>query len=223
MTPELSPDNTALIVVDMSLDFLQVGAPFETVEGRDMLPDLTRFIRHCRDIELPIIYLNHVHQPGANDKGTLAERFPVIRDGKAVRAGTEGVTIWPEIAPQSGDIVIEKIRQSGFMYTRLDATLRELKIVNVLMSGVSTGACVESTARDAVSRDYTVYMLSDVTAASGIADQGWGAVDSATLQKVFLTNFARHFGKVVSTGELMAGPLNMKMSPGKSTETSNIC
>ena len=207
MFPELTPKNTALLVVDMSLDFLQVGAPFETVEGRQMLPRLIRFIRHCRELELPIIYLNHVHQPGANDKGTLADRFPVIRDGKAVRAGTEGVTIWPEIAPQAGDMVIEKIRQSGFMYTRLDATLKEMKMANLLMAGVSTGACVESTARDAVSRDYFVYMLSDVTATSGIADLGWGEVDSATLQRVLLTNFARHFGKVASTEELMTGPL----------------
>ena len=207
MFPELSPGNTALIVIDMSLDFLQTGAPFETTEGRDMMPNLVRFIRHCRGVKLPIIYLNHVHHPGANDMGSLADRFSAIRDGKAVRAGTEGVTIWPEIAPQAGDIVIEKIRQSGFMYTRLDATLRELKVVNLLIAGVSTGACVESTARDAVSRDYSVYMLSDVTAASGIPDLGWGEVDSDTLQRVFLTNFVRHLGKVASTRELITGPL----------------
>ena len=211
MFPELSPRNTALIIVDMSLDFLQVGAPFETVEGRDMVPNLIRFIRHCREVKLPIIYLNHVHHPGANDKGTLADRFPVIRDGKAVRGGTEGVKIWPEIAPQPGDIVIEKIRQSGFIYTRLDATLKELNVVNLLMAGVSTGACVESTARDAVSRDYFVYMLSDVTAASGISDLGWGEMDSDTLQRVFLTNFAYHLGKVASTEELMAGPLAVRI------------
>ena len=212
MSSELSPNNTALIVVDMSLDFLQIGAPFETEEGRDMLPNLIRFIRHCREINLPIIYLNHVHYPGARDMGTLADRFSVIRDGKAVRAGTEGVSIWPEIAPQTGDIVIEKIRQSGFMYTRLDATLKELKVVNLLIAGVSTGACVESTARDAVSRDYSVYMLSDVTAASGIPDLGWGEVDSDTLQRVFLTNFAYHLGKVASTEELMTGPLAGSLS-----------
>ena len=207
MFSELSPDNTALIVIDMSLDFLQIGAPFETEEGRNMIPNLIRFIRHCHEVKLPIIYLNHVHHPGVNDMGSLADRFSVIRDGKAVRAGTEGVSIWPEIAPQAGDIVIEKIRQSGFMYTRLYPTLKELKVVNLLIAGVSTGACVESTARDAVSRDYSVYMLSDVTAASGIPDLGWGEVDSDTLQRVFLTNFARHFGKVASTRELIAGPL----------------
>ena len=124
-----------------------------------------------------------------------------------MRAGTEGVTIWPDIAPRAGDLVIEKIRQSGFMYTSLDATLKELKVVNLLVSGVSSGACVESTARDAVSRDYFVYMLSDVTAASDIPDLGWGAMDFDTLQRVFLTNFAYHLGKVASTEELIAGPL----------------
>ena len=93
------------------------------------------------------------------------------------------------------------------MYTRLDATLKELKVINLLMAGVSTGACVESTARDAVSRDYFVYMLSDVAATSGISDQGWGDMDSATLQRVFLTNFAYHLGKVSSTEELISGLL----------------
>ena len=43
----ISSDNTALIVIDMSLDFLKIGAPFETVEGRAMLPNLIQFIHHC--------------------------------------------------------------------------------------------------------------------------------------------------------------------------------
>ena len=50
-------------------------------------------------------------------------------------------------------------------------------------------------------------MLSDVTAASGIPDLGWGAMDFDTLQRVFLTNFAYHLGKVASTEELMTGAL----------------
>jgi ureidoacrylate peracid hydrolase len=207
MFPEFSSQNTALLVIDMSLDFLADGAPFETQEGRQMMPKLIKLIRRCREIELPIIYINHVHHPGAKDMGTLGKRFPTIRQGKALRAGSEGVQIWPEIAPQAGDIVMEKIRQSGFMYTRLKATLKELEVKNILVAGVATGACVECTARDAVARDYSVIVLSDVTSASGLPDLGWGEVDSDTLQRVFLTNFAYHFGKVASTNELLNGPL----------------
>ena len=207
MFPEFSSQNTALLVIDMSLDFLADGAPFETQEGRQMMPKLIKLIRRCHEIELPIIYINHVHHPGAKDMGTLGKRFPTIRQGKALRAGSEGVQIWPEIAPQAGDIVMEKIRQSGFMYTRLEATLKELEVKNILVTGVATGACVECTARDAVARDYSVIVLSDVTSASGLPDLGWGEVDSDTLQRVFLTNFAYHFGKVASTNELLNGPL----------------
>ena len=207
MFPEFSSQNTALLVIDMSLDFLADGAPFETQEGRQMMPKLIKLIRRCREIELPIIYINHVHHPGAKDMGTLGKRFPTIRQGKALRAGSEGVQIWPEIAPQAGDIVMEKIRQSGFMYTRLEATLKELEVKNILVAGVATGACVECTARDAVARDYSVIVLSDVTSASGLPDLGWGEVDSDTLQRVFLTNFAYHFGNVASTNELLNGPL----------------
>ena len=93
------------------------------------------------------------------------------------------------------------------MYTRLDATLKELKVINLLIAGVSTGACVESTARDAVSRDYFVHILSDVTSASSLPDLGWGKIDSDTLQRVFLSNFAYHFGQVSSTQNLISGPL----------------
>ena len=212
LLPRISPQNTALLVIDMSIDFLAVGAPFETSEGRKMMPNLIKLIRRCREIDLPIIYVNHVHHPGAKDMGILGKRFPMIRQGQALRAGSDGVQIWPEIAPQPGDIVMEKIRQSGFMYTRLEATLKELEVKNILVAGVATGACVECTARDAVARDYSVILLSDVTAASGLPDLGWGEVDSETLQRVFLTNFAYHFGKVAATNELLNGPLAMDSS-----------
>ena len=147
-----------------------------------------------------------------SNMGILAKRFPVIRQGQALRAGSDGVQIWPEIAPQPGDIVMEKIRQSGFMYTRLEATIKELEVEHLLVAGVATGACVECTARDAVARDYSVILLSDVTSASGLPDLGWGEVDSETLQRVFLTNFAYHFGKVAATNELLNGPLAMDSS-----------
>jgi ureidoacrylate peracid hydrolase len=135
--------------------------------------------------------------------GTLGRRFASIGEGRALRAGTPGVEIWHEIAPQPGDILVEKIRQSGFTYTSLEAVLRELGVRTVVVAGVSTGACVECTARDAVSRDFEVVFLSDGTASSDLPDLGWGAVDADTLQRVFLTNFAYHFGRVATVGQLV--------------------
>jgi ureidoacrylate peracid hydrolase len=136
--------------------------------------------------------------------GTLARRFASIGEGRALRAGTPGVEIWHAIAPQPGDLVVEKIRQSGFTYTSLEAVLRDLGTRTVIVAGVSTGACVECTARDAVSRDFDVVFLSDGTATSDLPDLGWGAIDSDTIQRVFLTNFAYHFGRVATVDQLLA-------------------
>lgn len=195
---DVSPANSAVLVIDMSRDFIAPGAPMECVEGRAMAKPLAALLARCREVGVPVIYVNHLHREGGRDKGTLAHRFPTIRDGRALRAGTRGVEIWHELTPQPGDLVVEKIRQSGFTYTSLEAVLRELGVRNVIVSGVSTGACVECTARDAVSRDFNVVFLSDGTASSGIRDLGWGPVDAATLQRVFLTNFAYHFGRVAT-------------------------
>src|ERR1700730_14882535 len=148
---DVRSDNSAILVVDMSRDFLAPGAPMESPEGREMARRLAPLLARCRAVGLPVIYVNHVHRPGARDMGTLARRFPSIGEGRALRAGTPGVEIWPEVAPQPGDLMVEKIRQSGFTYTPLEAVLRELGVRTVIVSGVSTSACVECTARDAVS------------------------------------------------------------------------
>lgn len=204
---DLKPREAALLVVDMSRDFLAPGAPMECVEGRQMAPRLARLLNRCREVGLPVIYVNHVHRVGARDMGTLAERFPNIASGAALRAGTSGVQIWDELTPQPGDLMVEKIRQSGFVYTSLEAVLRELGVRTVILSGVAVSACVECTARDAVAHDFNVIMLADGTATSSLPDLGWGAVDSPTLQRVFLTNFAYHFGRVAQIQQLLDGPL----------------
>jgi ureidoacrylate peracid hydrolase len=200
---DVKPGNSALLVIDMSRDFVAPGAPMECAPAREMAKRLAVLLERCRKVGLPVIHVNHVHHPGAKDMGTLAERFPSIRDGKALRAGTPGVEIWEEIAPQDGDMVIEKIRQSGFVYTSLEARLRELGVRNVIVSGVSVGACVECTARDAVARDFHVIMLSDGTETNPLPDLGWGEVDVEVIKRVFLTNFAYHFGRVASIDQLL--------------------
>jgi nicotinamidase-related amidase len=189
---------TALLIVDMSRDFIAPGALMECEAGRNMVPRLIPLLERCRAIGLPVVYVNHVHRAGAHDMGTLGQRFPSISAGHVLRAGTPGVEIWDEIAPRPGDLVVEKIRQSGFTYTSLEAVLRDLQIRTVIVGGVATGACVDCTARDAVSRDFDVIFLSDGTATPAMPNLGWGSIDADTIQRVFLTNFAFHFGRVAT-------------------------
>src|SRR5438046_7127224 len=69
--------------------------------------------------------------------------------------------IVPELKPQANDIVIYKTRFSGFYQTDLDATLKKFGIKYLIVTGVTTSICVESTVRDAMFRDYLCVMLRD--------------------------------------------------------------
>jgi ureidoacrylate peracid hydrolase len=69
--------------------------------------------------------------------------------------------IVPELTPQPSDIVIYKTRFSGFYQTDLDATLKKVGIKYLIVTGVTTSVCVESTVRDAMFRDYLCVLLRD--------------------------------------------------------------
>jgi nicotinamidase-related amidase len=215
---DVRPDNSALLIVDMSRDFVDTGHPMASGEAAALATRLAPFVARCRAAGLPVIYVNHVHQPNAHDMGRLALRFPAIAERKVLCGGTRGVEICDALAPQPGDLIVEKIRQSGFTYTSLEAVLRELGVQNVMVSGVSTSACVECTARDAISRDFEVIFLSDGTANAGLPDLGWGPIDADTVQRVFLTNFAYHFGRVATLQDIADGAL-ANVSAGKSVST----
>jgi len=70
------------------------------------------------------------------------------------------------VQPEPGDIEIEKIRFDSFIETALDAQLRARGIDTLIITGVSTDCCVDSTARSAFQRDYDVFVVADACAAS---------------------------------------------------------
>ncbi|WP_078939270.1 cysteine hydrolase family protein [Streptomyces sp. NRRL F-2295] len=89
---------------------------------------------------------------------------PVIllqqQDGE-LEPGTEAWRIVPELAPAPADTVLPKTAPDGFLGTGLDTVLRDRGITEVVVSGFATEICVESTARQALSRGYDVVLVSD--------------------------------------------------------------
>jgi ureidoacrylate peracid hydrolase len=77
---------------------------------------------------------------------------------------TWNTAIVDEIAPEPGDITIEKHRYSGFYETELDAVLEDLGLTHLVFTGCTTSVCVEATLRDAMARDYHCLILEDCTA-----------------------------------------------------------
>jgi biuret amidohydrolase len=197
-------EKTAMIVVDMQNDFVQEGAPIEIPRARAMVPRLNRLLDVCRAHQIPVIYIHHVIRGGDIDAGRLADHHEVIRNSKAIIAGTPNVEIYEDLKPHPGDLVVAKPRYSAFYGTDLEAILRSKGIDTLIISGTVTNVCCESTTRDAFSRDYKVIFLSDGNAAGDLPDMGFGPVSADEVQKVVLTVLAMCFAQVSSIDQVIA-------------------
>jgi nicotinamidase-related amidase len=83
----------------------------------------------------------------------------------ALELDTPGTAFHPDLDDGLADLVITKPRVSGFYGTRLDETLRALRVERLIIAGVSSSLTVQSTAREAHDRDFEVYILEDACAA----------------------------------------------------------
>lgn len=182
----ISPRKTAVIVVDMQHDFVAPGAPLETPMGRDLLPNLTRLLDHARQRGMTVIYTAHVHREDGSDMGLYGEIWEPIGKHKALVDEKPGVEIYDPVAPQPGELTVKKHRYSAFYGTDLDMILREKKIENVAITGVTTENCCMSTARDVMFHNYRVAFISDATGTFDYPDVGFGAIPATEVHRVCL-------------------------------------
>ncbi|WP_282943433.1 isochorismatase family cysteine hydrolase [Paenibacillus sp. RC67] len=159
--------NTAVIVVDVQNDYCHVeGAIAKTgidvSSVKKMMPNLHSLLQSAREHTIPVIFLKTNHEK-ATDSEVWLSRF---KDGinPICHTGSWGAEFF-EVAPLPDEIVVKKHRYSGFIHTRLESVLQTLKIETLVMTGVSTNLCVESTARDGFMLDYRIVLMRDACAA----------------------------------------------------------
>lgn len=172
--------NTAVIVVDMQNDFCTKGGMFDQL-GIDVsatgsvIEPIARVLACARESGISVIYLKMGFRPDLSDFGgpdspnRIKHRHVVGKtvaapDGRQSRIlirDTWNTDIVDELRPRASDMVIYKTRYSGFYETELDAILRDRGAKSLIITGVSTSVCVESTLRDAMYRDYRCLLLSD--------------------------------------------------------------
>jgi ureidoacrylate peracid hydrolase len=155
---ELDPSRAALLVIDMQDFFLDPASPTFTCGGLAALPNVRKLIETFREQERPVIYTRHVHHPDGLDVGIMGWWW----EGRCLE-GTPESEINREIAPLSSEKVILKHRYSAFYNTDLETILRCLGIEDLVICGIMTNLCCESTARDAYFRDHRVFFLADAT------------------------------------------------------------
>jgi len=186
---------TAVLVVDVQNDYChpdgalgRQGLP--TGAAMAMLPTLARLLDGARGHGTRVIFIQTVHTDETDSPAWIRRSGGISTE--VCRPGTWGGE-FTHVAPQPNEPVVVKHRYSAFVNTRLDSVLRTLKIENVILTGVSTNVCVESTARDAYMRDYNLVFLSDCTAAYAQEDH------DATLRTM-----TRNFGLVTTADEVIA-------------------
>jgi len=176
----IDPAQTAVIVVDMENDFVAKGGMFDRA-GADIsgaqkaIAPTAKVVAAARQARLKIIYLKMGYRADLSDLGAPDSvnrtrhlkfgvgqkiRAPDGRESRILIRDTWDTDIVPELKPQDSDIVIYKTRFSGFYQTDLDATMR-FGIKYLIVAGVTTSICVESTVRDAMFRDYLCVLLRD--------------------------------------------------------------
>ena len=149
---------SALLVIDMQRFFLDRDSPTYTCGGEAILPGVKRLIDGFRRVGRPVIFTQHVHHPGDLDSGIMGWWW----EGKCIE-GTPESELHPLLAPLPGEKVVLKHRYSAFYNTDLETVLRCLKVEDLVISGIMTNMCCESTARDAYYRDHRVFFLADGT------------------------------------------------------------
>lgn len=154
----LNSARSALLVIDMQNYFLDPVSPTFTCGGIAIMPGIKKLIQAYRKAKLPVIYTRHVHHPDMLDAGIMGWWWVGM-----CKEGTPESEVHPELAPLPGEKQVLKHRYSSFYNTDLETVLRCLKVEDLVITGIMTNMCCESTARDAYFRDYRVFFLADAT------------------------------------------------------------
>lgn len=174
-----APRVCALMVIDMQEYFRSIAYP--------ILARACSVIKACRSRKMPVIFTRHGHRDISRDGGMLAEWW-----GDYIRYGSGEWELIKELqADNNKDIILDKNRYSAFYGTKLDAILGSLGIRELIITGVLTNCCCETTARDAFVRDYRVFFAGDATS----------TVDGE-LHLASLKNLAFGFAHIVSADQL---------------------
>ena len=190
------PRYAALIVVDVQNDFVSprgsAGKRGEDVgAAMAMIPNLTRLIDEGRKVGVTIVYIRTTHSEWT-DTASWIYRTSQKSGLNTCREGTWGAEFYDGIAPLPSERVVIKHRYSAFINTDLNTVLKARGIESILVCGVATNVCVETTARDGYMYDYYVTMIDDCSAAY-----------DAKLHMGTLENIRRHFGLVASSQQII--------------------
>jgi len=198
-------DRTALIIVDMQNDFIhdegfvrkssrEIGVPSSALDLLNKpIPNIKRLAEGFRQTGLNVIYIFTAWEKDYSDVALPLKKLgPKAQAMGVLVKGSWGAQIIDELAPRDTDHQVMKKAYGAFFQTPLDRMLRNRGIKTLVMTGVATNFCVETTLREAVAYGYDIILASDGTAT--FDPEG----HQATLKVV-----STGFGEVMTTDEIL--------------------
>lgn len=211
---ELEPGRTALLLVDMQSGYIREGAGLvrylraELPEAhayyldrvnRLVIPNQQRLLALFRELDWPVVFITFAaHLPSAADWLPLRRQREAEIEAEAgsktaiLVKGHPDAAVIEELAPRQDELVVNKVSRGAFNSTGIDALLRNMGITGLVVAGVITNVCVETTARDAADRGFKVVLVNDAC-----------ATYTQAAHNASMKIFASIFGDVMDTEELL--------------------
>jgi len=171
----LDPGRTALIIQDLQNDVMAEGGAFADsgapahAQSQNVVENVKNLAEAARDAGVPVIHVHYIVEPGAPGLKLNAPLFQGVKEADALVRGTWGAAPVDGLAPQEGDLVVEKTRMNGFYNTILDNLLRGLGTETLVITGAWTNMSIEHTARHGADAGYEIVVVSDGT--STVSDE----------------------------------------------------
>lgn len=191
----IDPERTAVINVDMQRCFVE-GTPIASPKGRSLLPRINTLLRACRDAGILIIHTRGWMRPDGSNAGIMAELVPPFIVALYTE-GNQSAEFHDDLEVGDNDIVLNKPRYGAFHGTDLELILRSRGIDTVIISGIATNICCETTAREAAQRDFRVIFLSDGTATTEM-----NGVPADDLQRATCASLGMVFAKIATVEQI---------------------
>ena len=182
---EIVPERTALLVVDMQyssvhpdyglsrlvrMNYPEIANYYLTRVSNLVIPNIRWLLTLFRQNNMPVVYLTlGSEHPYGRDMAPLIKQRQIQRRAQeeittTFIKGTREHSVIEELKPEGNDLVVNKTSYGGFNSTGLDSILRHLDVENLVITGVGTDICVETTARDAADRGYKCILVEDACA-----------------------------------------------------------
>ena len=210
---KIDPETTALLIIDLQRYFVHPDYPFgHYIAGMNpegskyyyrrvdeiVIPNTRRLLEACRSRGAHVVYteFGSVREDGRDMVGWARRHNDMAREtlGSAIYPpfGDDSCRVDDRLAPQAGELIVQKTTSGPLNSTRLDHSLQVLGVDTVVVAGVVTDVCVAQTTREFGDRDFDAIVVSDACA----------TFDDQT-QEATLTTIANTFGFVASTNEIL--------------------